>query len=393
MGEQLFHKRNNKNNYFIILQLHFFIFIIIYSFMNKKILIKYKDYISKCKKSQIFNEKNLINYQNPYISICIPAYNMEKYIENSLLSIINQSFENFEIIIVNDNSKDRTSIIVKRLQSKDHRIKILEHKQNSGVYSSRIEAILKAKGEYILLMDPDDMILNQNLFEELFNYNLKSQFDIIEFSVYHQKEERKMFYLPTEHGFNHYHGFKKNIIYQPELSNILFYKPNSKNYSEIFCRTLWNKLYKKHILIKAINYIEKDFHKKFLVAADDTPINMINFQFANNYSNIFLPGYLYSIRKKSITNDINEDNHLKIVSINYLLYYKLFYRYIKDFNKNLDYLYYDIFTFSPYLLNLKKLKVDEFLHDSLKFFNKIINDKTISNNFKNFINKLILLFN
>ena len=318
---------------------------------------------------------------------------MEEYIENSLLSIINQSFKNFEIIIVNDNSKDKTFNIVKRLQSKDQRIKIISHKHNSGVYSSRIEAILNARGEYILLMDPDDMILNQNLFEELFNYNLKNQFDIIEFSVYHQKEERKKFYLPAEHGFNHYHKFKKNIIYQPELSNILFYKPNSKNNSEIICRTIWNKLYKKNILIKTINYIEKDFHKKFLVAADDTPINMISFQFANNYSNIFLPGYLYSIRKKSITNNINEDYHLKIVSINYLLYYKLFYRYIKDFNKNLDYLYNDIFAFSPYLLNLKNLKVDEFILDSLKFFNNIINDKKISNDFKNFINKLILFFN
>ena len=89
MGEQLFHKRNNKNNYFIILQLNFFIFIIIYSFVNKNALIKYKEYISKCKKSQVFNEQNLINYQNPFISICIPAYNMEEYIENSLLSIIN----------------------------------------------------------------------------------------------------------------------------------------------------------------------------------------------------------------------------------------------------------------------------------------------------------------
>ena len=109
---------------------------------------------------------------------------------------------------------------------------------------------------------------------------------------------------------------------------------------------------------------------------------MINFQFASNYSNIFSPGYLYSIRKKSITNDKNEDYHLKIFSINYLLYYKLFYRYIKDFNKNLDYLYNDIFNFSPYLLNLKKLKLDEFLLDSLKFFNKIINQIFSNNLFK-----------
>jgi hypothetical protein len=52
-----------------------------------------------------------------------------------------------------------------------------------------------------------------------------------------------------------------------------------------------------------------------------------------------------------------------------------------------------IFAFSPYLLNLKNLKVDEFILDSLKFFNNIINDKKISNDFKNFINKLILFFN
>ena len=381
-----------KKYYFLILLLNFFIFIIINSFNQKAIIIKYKEFISKCKKRIKYKEKNLFNYQNPYISVCIPAYNMEKYIEASLLSIINQSFENFEIIIVNDNSKDKTIDIIQRLQSNDNRIKLINHNQNSGVYSSRIEAILKAQGKYILLMDPDDIILNQNLFRELFNYNIKYQLDIIEFSVFHQNEKKNLIYLPNINEFNHFHNFKKNILYQTELSNIMFYKPNSKNFSENICRTIWNKLYKKNILIKTINYIEKDFHNKFLVAADDTPINMITFQYANNYSNIFLPGYLYIIRQKSVTNRIKENNHLKLITINYLMYYKLFYRYIKDFNKNLDYLYYDLSCFISNLLKLKELNIVEYIPDALKFFNSIINNKKCSKDFKNFINKLILYF-
>ena len=94
---------------------------------------------------------------------------MEKYIERSLLTIINQSFQSFEIIIVNDNSKDNTINIIKRMKLEDNRIKILNHYENKGVYSSRVDAILNAKGEYVLLMDPDDMLLNPNLFNELYN--------------------------------------------------------------------------------------------------------------------------------------------------------------------------------------------------------------------------------
>ena len=89
---------------------------------------------------------------------------MEKYIERALLSIINQSFQNFEIIIVNDNSNDSTLKIIKRLQLKFQKIKIINHYKNLGVYKSRIDAVLNSNCEYVLFMDPDDMILNPYLF-------------------------------------------------------------------------------------------------------------------------------------------------------------------------------------------------------------------------------------
>jgi glycosyltransferase involved in cell wall biosynthesis len=173
---------------------------------------------------------------------------MENYIEKALLSIINQKFKDFDIIIVNDNSNDSTEKILEKYQLEDNRIRIINHYKNLGVYCSRIDAALNVIGEYIIFMDPDDMFLNPNLFEELFNYNLKYNLDMVEFSVYHKVEEEKKIFFSIYHEFNHYHNFKKKIIYQPELSNIIFYIPNTKKYAPIICRTLWNKLIRKKIL-------------------------------------------------------------------------------------------------------------------------------------------------
>ena len=72
---------------------------------------------------------------------------MENYIEKVVFSIINQSFQDFEIIIVNDNSNDNTESIIKKLILKDNRIKGINHPKNLGVYASRVDAILKSKGK------------------------------------------------------------------------------------------------------------------------------------------------------------------------------------------------------------------------------------------------------
>ena len=207
---------------------------------------------------------------------------MELYIAKALLSIINQSFQNFEIIVVNDNSNDNTEIIIKKLQLEDNRIKLINHFRNLGVYNSRINSALNTNGKFVLFMDPDDMLLNSFIFEELFNYNIKYNLDMVEFSVYHQEEGKKKIYFPIYHELNHYHNFKKKFYYQPDLSDIIFFTPNTKNYTPIFCRTIWNKIIRKSVLINTIKYIESFFHNFYLIAADDTPLNILNFHYANN---------------------------------------------------------------------------------------------------------------
>jgi len=119
---------------------------------NELLFLKqFERYVNICKKSIILDRIKIFN-DHPYISVCMAALNMKLYIKNNLLSIINQSFQNFEIIIVNDFSNDETEDIIRKLQSKDSRIKLVNHDKNLGVYRSRIEAMLNAKGEYILLI-------------------------------------------------------------------------------------------------------------------------------------------------------------------------------------------------------------------------------------------------
>ena len=181
--------------------------------IDKNQIESYIKYINDCKNHKRYNRIKIIN-ENPYISICIPALNMNKYIERTILSIINQTFQDFEIIIVNDNSKDNTEEIIKRLQLEDNRIKLINHNTNKGVYYSRVEAILFSKGKYIILMDPDDLYLNENLFKELYNYNFKLNLDIIEFTVFQQIEGRRNIFYPKKHYESHFHNFQNNFIFQ-----------------------------------------------------------------------------------------------------------------------------------------------------------------------------------
>ena len=95
--------------------------------------------------------------KNDLVSIIIPAYKAEKYIERCLASIINQTHTNLEIVIVDDGSPDKTPEMLDAYAKKDKRIKVI-HKTNSGVSSARNEGIKKATGKYVCFVDIDDEV-------------------------------------------------------------------------------------------------------------------------------------------------------------------------------------------------------------------------------------------
>lgn len=91
------------------------------------------------------------------ISIIVPAYNVEKYIEKCSISILKQTYENIELIIVNDGSTDNTAQIIDDIAKLDNRVRII-HKENAGVSSTRNVGIENATGDYIVFVDGDDFI-------------------------------------------------------------------------------------------------------------------------------------------------------------------------------------------------------------------------------------------
>ncbi len=361
---------------------------------NHKSFYSYINYLKYCKSLKRNNNQFKKVNENPFLSICMSVYNIEKYIEMSILSVLNQSFKDFEIIIINDFSKDNTVNIINKLQLKDNRIRIINHEKNLGTYHSRAEGVFNSKGRYILFLDPDDMILNPYLFEILFVYNLYFNLDIIEFTVYHTIEGKKKIFFPEEHIFNHNHQFKEKIINQPKLSNILFHEPQTNNYTYVFCRTIWNKLYRKEVILQSLNYIGEDYYQNhYIIVVEDTLLNIIIFQFANNYTNINLPGYLYNIRKSSISHIEGNKNHLIIESISFYLYFKLFLKYIKEFDKNRNFFYYEFKGFSYYFKNFKKYNINEYIQKTKYMLHDIINDNKTTIQQKNFTNNLLLELN
>lgn len=101
---------------------------------------------------------------NIKFSIIIPCYNVEKYISKTIESALNQTFDNFELILINDGSKDKTKEIIEFYEKQDKRIKVI-NKVNEGVSKTRNLGIELAKGEYLYFLDGDDCIEN-NLLED-----------------------------------------------------------------------------------------------------------------------------------------------------------------------------------------------------------------------------------
>ena len=334
----------------------FYTFIIIIieriNFGDKAYDFFYK-YIKDCYKLKKYKRKNIEN-EIPFVSICLPTYNMEKYIQRTILSIINQSFQDFEIIVINDFSNDNTYNILKGIQL-NNKIKIINHPKNLGLYASRVDGILNAKGKYIILMDPDDMFLNPNLLKELYYNYLKYNLDIIEFTVLRFEEKKKKLYM-NEKKY-HFHNFSESIIYQPQLQELLFYVPRTKTISSIKCQTIWNKIIKKEVILKTINYIGQEYYKHFIITADDVLMSAIIMQFAKNYSNINYIGYMYNVREISMTHGKKNKKKKLLFNYNYILYIQKLYNYIKDFNKNRNILFFELKRINYYLVKLKNNKI------------------------------------
>ena len=114
---------------------------------------------------------------NKLISIIIPVYNVDKYLNTCLKSIENQSISNFEVILVDDGSTDTSGKICDDWVMTDTRFKVI-HQLNSGVSNARNNGIEASKGDYIIFLDPDDYI-ERDMLDKMSEYMEKENVDIV----------------------------------------------------------------------------------------------------------------------------------------------------------------------------------------------------------------------
>lgn len=164
---------------------------------------------------------------NNLVTVVVPVYNVEKYIEKCLNSIIEQTYRDIEIIIVNDGSKDKSIDICEKIQSKDSRIKIINQK-NAGLSAARNTGIQNASGKYICFVDSDDF-LDKNYVRLLLENLIKNGADISVCDYIYIDEKGKTWTRKIKH----------NKVYSniEAIKDLLVGTQNTEVMT-------WNKLYK-----------------------------------------------------------------------------------------------------------------------------------------------------
>ena len=136
---------------------------------------------------------------NNLVSIITPAYNAEKYIKDTIESVIAQTYVNWELIIVDDASKDNTVNIIKIYQKKDRRIKLIPLNENQGVANARNTAIENAQGQYIAFLDADDFWEKEKLSKQIkFMQNNKIAFSYHAYRLFDLSNQKQKTILVPE---------------------------------------------------------------------------------------------------------------------------------------------------------------------------------------------------
>lgn len=294
-----------------------------------------------------------MNIEKPFFSIIMPVFNTEKYLNKAINSILNQTFKDFELVLIDDCSNDKSYMICKSYANKDNRIKLLKNDINLGVAKSRNKALNNISGIYLTFVDSDDYI-ESNLLEEIYKFLVNRKVDFLKYSC---KEE--------------YVNEKDNVVYSKicQVDNCVFYDKIEMQNQIINMEKiplfgyLWNGFYRIDI-IKANQVL---FDEKCMVNEDFVfNINYISY-IKNLYCVNFL-GYHYMKRKNNSLSTKKQDFYYKMHIIKIYLLLKICNELnnLTQENKEIIYWMYTRYIYSTIERNLSNEKYLINLIDTIK---------------------------
>lgn len=229
------------------------------------------------------------------VSVIVPVYNVEEYIDKCLDTLTNQTFKNYELIIINDGSPDNSESIILDYQKKYPKLIKYYKKENGGLSSARNYGIEKSTGEYLMFIDSDDYVSN-DMVEKLYNKIDKEQSDMVICNYYRVTCKGK---------------FIKNYNINPGTTNI-------KSNPEIILnkQAAWNKIYKKELFSQ--NKFDEGKYYEDLRLIPKLYLECKKIAFIDDFC------YYYIERDNSIMKDINLEKNYEIVEAidSLITYYK-----------------------------------------------------------------------
>ena len=302
--------------------------------------------------------KNSQNVENVVcFSIIIPVYNTEKYLSRCLNSVVNQTFRDIEIIIVNDASQGNCKEIVEEYLKKDNRIKYIEHSENKSLLQARKTGNINSTGKYIMYVDSDDEI-EINACEEIYKIVSKEDFDIISFGTKVISNDKTKFigWALSTNRFNINSKFLLAEVINQRISH-----------------NMWNKVFHRRIIEKLIEYIS-DIQ---IMNAEDMLQCLIAFYFAKSYKVIQKPLYIYyadiGVSNKN-TNEIDKTKYDYLCKSTKIALDE-FYNFLLKVKSNIAYgflfskLYFNQYN---YLFEKIKNNNEEYINIIEKYFDKSI---------------------
>ncbi|SFO24716.1 Glycosyltransferase involved in cell wall bisynthesis [Pseudobutyrivibrio sp. UC1225] len=232
------------------------------------------------------------NAQDKLISVIVPVYNVESFLDCCITSIIKQTYTNFELILVDDGSKDSSGTICDEWYKKDSRIKVI-HQSNGGLSAARNAGLNQAKGEYICFVDSDDF-LKENYLEAFMIAMKKTDADIAICDIVSSR------LAETEKPLD-----EVIILNSSKECREWLVNPLSREY--VLMVVSWNKMYKREIF-NDLRFDKGKFHE------DEFMINKL-LQKINKVTFVPIKSYVYRNNDESITGSKNNNDirHLHVI--------------------------------------------------------------------------------
>jgi len=346
--------------------------------------IEYKEYFQNAKEGNILYEENLVYSQNPLISVVIPLYNVEKFINATLKSVQNQRMKDIEIILVDDCCTDNSTKYIEEAQKKDPRILLMKNKKNMGILYSRGIGVLKARGKYIFPLDDDDMIIIDDLFDYIYEEIDKGKYDIVEFSwIYSNKYELDKSSFSRKPFCSH--SFDK-VIYQPQLRQR--FNRNQNGRLHLPDRFIWGRIISRELYKKSVESFGEDLELK-MTGHEDTIIQFMLFKYGKSFKKIRKIGICHFSNPTSASNTYYSPDKIEKTSLSYINFIDILYKHIENTTMAKE----DAFSeFDHWFLQDKtkyyKYGLEKKINITKKFYNDPLMPKDKKNIIKDFLDFL-----